>query len=153
MIRIQSEKQLIDAFREIDQFEVQIPREMTFPFLLRDYLAWTESSGHRTYLLFNDEESKNLLGVVFKRTQEPADAPVKMCEWCHSVRGGGRVGMLSVKVDQNRLIGLHLCRDLSCREKIADVPGANDLIEEKDRDLRTRMLVDRMKKFLRTKLF
>lgn len=153
MIRIQSEKQFIDAFREIDRPEVQIPPEITFPFLLRDYMAWTESSGHRTYLLFNDEDSKNVLGVVFKRTQEPADAPVKMCEWCHSVRGGGRVGMLSVKIDQNRLIGLHLCRDLSCREKIEDLPGAHDLMEEKDRTLRGRLLMDRMKKFLRTKLF
>lgn len=153
MIRIQSEQQLIDAFREIDRADVQLPRDLTFPFLLKDYLAWIEPSGHRTYLLFNDEDSRNLLGVVFKRAQEPADTPVKMCEWCHSVRGGGRVAMLSVKVDQNKLIGLHLCRDLSCKEKINELPGVNDLTESKDRSLRTRLLNERIKRFLRSKLF
>lgn len=153
MIRIQTEKQVIDAFREIDQSEVQIPHNITFPFLVRDYFAWTEPGGHRTFLIFNDEETKNLLGVVFKRTQESPDAPAKMCEFCHSVRGHGNISMLSAKVTPNKTIGLHLCRDLSCREKVESIPGTNDLTGSKDRMYRNIVLVERIRKFLRSKIF
>lgn len=151
MIRIQSEEQLKSVFREIDRDQLHIPPEMHFPFLLRDYVAWMEPSGHRTYLLFNDADKP--LGVTFKRVQQSADAPAMMCEWCHSVRSGGRVGMLSVDISKNRRIGMHLCRDLSCRDKIIGLPQANDLPTRMSRQEKINRLIERMSSFLHGNLF
>ncbi len=57
MIRILSEQQLLSAFREFDQPQVQIPSNLKFPLGLKDYLSWIEPSGHRVYLVFPDSNS------------------------------------------------------------------------------------------------
>jgi hypothetical protein len=152
MIRIESDKKILEAFRDIDRDQVQLPSEIAYPFGLIDYYAWTEPSGHRAYLLYNDGDNR-LLGVVFKRLNEPADAPIKMCSFCHSVRGGGRVGLLSVAASKNRIIGLHLCRDLSCKEKVQGSPKATDLPEKLEPNEKLKRVLSRMGDFLRTNLF
>jgi hypothetical protein len=152
MIRIQDEEQFLSAFREIDRDQVQLPTELSFPFGLIDYFAWVEPSGHRTYLIYNDSD-KRALGAVFKRLPEPADAPIKMCAFCHSVRGGGRVSLLSIQATKNRNIGLHLCRDLSCKEKMQAPPKSSDLPEKKAPDQKLRGVLKRMGDFLLTNLF
>lgn len=152
MIRILNEENLLEAFREIDRDQVQPPLEMAYPFGLIDYYAWSEPSGHRTYLIYNDSDNR-LLGAVFKRVSEPADAPIKMCSFCHSVRGGGRVAMLSVAASNNRSIGLHLCRDLSCKEKVQTPPKATDIPEKMEPSEKLARVLKRMGDFLRTNLF
>lgn len=141
----------MQTFRPIDQDEVQLPSEMTFPLLVRDYLAWVEPSGHRTYLVFADGAKAR--GIVFRRSHQSADAPAAMCDWCHSVRGRGAVGLLTATVSKTNRIGLTLCRDLSCKEKLEKPPGVNDVFESVDVGEKKQRLVERMSHFARRNLF
>lgn len=153
MIRIANEEEMKQAFRPIDQGDVQLPSELLFPLLVRDYLAWVEPSGHRAFLVFADPAKNSPRGIVFKRGHQSADAPPVMCDWCHSVRGKGAVGLLTVTVSPHHRIGLNLCRDLSCKEKLEKPPGANDLFESIPPDDKKRRLVERMSDFARRNLF
>lgn len=153
MIRIASEEEMKQAFRPIDQGEVQFPSEMMFPLLVRDYLAWVEPSGHRTYLVFADPQGQKPKGIVFKRGHQSADAPAAMCDWCHSVRGKGSVGMMTVTVSKTNRIGLYLCRDLSCKEKLEKPPSANDVFETYPIEDKKVRLLSRMSDFARRHLF
>lgn len=130
MIAIASEQELKSAFRPIDRDEVLVPAQLVFPIKLTDYIAWMEPSGHRVYLLFQEPDGSGARGLVFKRTHSSGSEPVmQMCQWCHSVRAGDAVRLLTVKADSRRTVGLHLCGDLSCKEKVLSIPGVNDLRE------------------------
>lgn len=153
MLRISSVEEMKQSFRPIDQEEVQFPAEMTFPLLVRDYLAWVEPSGHRTYLVFADPAGQKARGIVFRRGHQSADSPAVMCDWCHSVRGRGTVGLLTATVSPTHRIGLNLCRDLSCKEKLDKPPSANDVFESIPADDKKRRLVERMSVFARRNLF
>jgi FBP C-terminal treble-clef zinc-finger len=153
MLRIGTEEEMKEAFRPIDQDEVQFPSDMLFPLLVRDYLSWVEPSGHRAYLVFADPAKGAPRGIVFKRNHTSADAPPAMCDWCHSVRGKGAVGLLTATVSPNRRIGLTLCRDLNCKEKIDSIPGVNDLRESVSHEEKKQQIVERMSNFARRNLF
>jgi hypothetical protein len=43
-----------------------------------------------------------------------------MCEWCHSYGSSSEVGMLTTDVDNRRRVGMTLCNDLRCKEKLED---------------------------------
>ena len=128
MICISSEPHLKHAFREIDQDAVLIPRSLPFPIVIRDYIAWSEPSGHRVFLVFQDPRGGGARGIVFTRGQAANDV-VQMCEWCHSVRGGNSVRLLTAQVGRNRRVGVHLCQDLNCKENVLGKPGVNDMRE------------------------
>jgi hypothetical protein len=104
-------------------------------------------------LLFNDPKSNTLTGITFRRTHSTADAPAGMCDWCHSVRGGDSVGLMTVQVDKSKTIGLMLCRDLSCREKVTGKPDRNDIRESLSVDQKQRRILERMSEFARKNLF
>ena len=129
MISVNDETQLKQVFREIDRDEVSIPSEIKFPLILKDYVSWLEPSGHRVFLVFQDPSGRGARGVVFRRTSPGADPVVQMCQWCHSVRGGNAVRLLTARVSARRTVGAHLCGDLSCKEKVLGRPGVNDLRE------------------------
>lgn len=152
-MRIGTEEEMKQAFRPIDQYEVQLPTELTFPLLVKDYLSWVEPSGHRTYLVFADPNKNSPRGIVFKRSHQSADSPATMCDWCHSVRGRGAVGLLTCSVSPTHRIGLNLCRDLSCKDKLEKTPGASDIFESIPPEDKKRRLVQRMSDFARRNLF
>lgn len=152
MIRIDSEHELLMAFREIDRDEVDLASAVKFPLILKDYLAWTEPSGHRVYLLFQDPNGNIARGLVFRRSSIPAQPIVQMCQWCHSVRGGNAVRLLTVKASQNRTLGLHLCSDLSCKEKVLSTPGVNDMREPYSRYEKLYRVIMNMSDFMRLEL-
>src|SRR3712207_2313157 len=106
MIRIPSEKELLESFRLIDRDEVEVPKDLRFPIVVKDYLAWSEPSGYRTYLVFGDGERRQPLGIVFRRDQLAGGASPQMCEWCHCVRGSDGVSMLSATASSKRRIGI-----------------------------------------------
>lgn len=153
MLRIGTEDEMKQAFRPIDQEAVQFPSDLQFPLLVKGYMAWVEPSGHRTYLVYEDPTKGVPRGVVFKRTHATADQPAAMCDWCHSVRGRGAVGLLTTSVSPKKRIGLTLCRDLDCKEHLEKGPGVNDLRESLDRDDKRRQIVGRMNDFARRNLF
>ena len=134
MISISSKSQMLDAFRPIDRPEVQLPHGLEFPVVLKDYMAWVEPSGARVFLLFQDPTVGGARGVVFRRNNATPEQVTQMCQWCHSVRGGNSVRLLTAKLSPkrtgaHRTVGLHLCADLSCKDKVLGTPGINDLRE------------------------
>lgn len=153
MIRIATQDEMRQAFRPIDQGEVEFPSDMKFPLLVRDTLSWIEPSGHRAFIVFADPAKNSPRGIVFKRSHQSADAPTAMCDWCHSVRGKGTVGLMTCTVSAKNRIGLHLCRDLNCSENLSKNPGVNDLYERVPIFDKKRRLVERMSDFARRNLF
>jgi hypothetical protein len=153
MIRIASEHQLLDTFRSLDRDEVQLPPDMRFPVAARDYLSWIEPSGHRVYLVFEDQAAGGLKGIVFQRTHAGADTPAAMCQWCHSVRTGNGVSLLTAAAGRNTRIGVHLCSDLNCRERALSTPGIHDFNESISGQERVQRVLQRMGEFARKCLF
>lgn len=152
MIRITSENELLNLFRPIDRDEVQVPADMTFPLIVRDYIKWIEPSGHRAYLVFLDPDQPQALGVVFRRTSS-SDSPAQMCQWCHSVRSGNGVGLLTSSSGTRRRVGLYLCRDLGCKEQLTEGPRVNDMRETLDVEQKMQRVLRRMADFAKGNLF
>jgi hypothetical protein len=153
MLRITSETELLETFRALDRDEVQTPHGVKYPLAVRDYLAWPEPSGHRIFLVFEDQATKQPRGVVFQRTPAPADTPASMCQWCHAVRSGSGVGLLTAAAGRNRRIGLHLCSDLNCRDHALGAPGIHDFNEGLSSTEKMQRLLQRMSDFVRGNLF
>lgn len=152
MIRIASEEQLFNTFRETDRDQVQLPANFKFPMVVKDYLNWTEPSGFRVYLVFEDPHTKAMTGVVFQRTQGAHDV-ASMCQWCHSVRVGGSVSLLTAEASRTRRVGLHLCSNLNCKENTNSSPSIHDFSEGLSGFERTRRVLERMSDFTKRNLF
>src|SRR5690606_16164326 len=108
MFRIDSEKELRECFREIDRDAIELTAEMIFPVYVRDYLAWVEPSGARTYLIYEEPTSGKRLGIAFKRNPGRA-SPTNFCQWCHSMGASSEIGLLSADVSDHRRVGVNLC--------------------------------------------
>lgn len=152
MIRIASETELLDSFRSLDRDEVELSKDLSFPMLVKDYLTWSDPGGHRVYLVFTEPGRKTPLGIVFRRSSS-GTVPPQMCEWCHSVRGGDGVRLLTATASSNKRVGLHLCSDLSCKNKVEEAPGANDFPETLSTRERTQRILQRMSQFARRAIF
>jgi len=149
MFRIQNENELKNYFRSEEFSEVILGANIHFPLVVKDYLTWVEPSGCRTYLVFKDDSFKAPLGVVFRRDQSVGPSAPSMCEWCHSVRSGNEIGILTVRAHSQHRIGLSLCRDLSCADKIRSEPGVHDFPQLSSPQERLRRLVLKMADFSR----
>lgn len=151
MIRIASQEAFLNSFREFEQSQVQLPPGLKFPLAVKDYLSWVEPSGHRVYLVFEDDGVAR--GVVFQRTRVSPETPASMCQWCHAVRSGSGVSLLSATIGRDRRAGIYLCSDLNCREHVLGVPSVNDFQEGMSRQERFNRLLYRMREFGRRNLF
>jgi hypothetical protein len=144
MFQIDNESDLKSFFREVDQPEVILSDDLKFPVRARDYLRWLEPSGNRVYLIFKVPTFKAPLGIVFRRDQALGPAVAAMCEWCHAVRSGNEIGVLTATSSKKKRIGLSLCRDLSCADKIRSAPGANDFSSNASIPLRIERVLEKM---------
>ena len=148
MIRIQSEQEMLEMFRPIDREQVRVPGDMQFPLAVTDYLAWPEPGGVRTFLVFEDQRTLEGRGVVFRKSQPPAESVANMCEWCHSVAGSQSIGILTAAANKKTRVGINLCRDLSCKQNVqADPPSVHDMRESISREEKTRRITQRMAEF------
>jgi hypothetical protein len=152
MFLIRSDKELMDCFRDQDQAEVFIPTDLGLPKVAKDYLTWMEPSGARAYLVFQDESFKSPFGIVFRRDQTAGPSVAAMCDWCHSVRSGNEIGVLTVSTSSKKRVGISLCRDLSCAVKIRSEPSANDFPVQASTQERIRRLLAKMAVFARREL-
>jgi hypothetical protein len=152
MIRIENEKQLLESFRPLERDEVILPFGIEFPLVVRDYHAWVEPSGHRVFLVFSDAPRRPPLGIVFRRDQGGAQA-ARMCEFCHSVRSGDGVTLLTASASANRRVGIQLCRDLNCKDRLEQEPGTSDFPRNAHPREQLRRIVSRMSEFARRQLF
>ncbi|MFP2902225.1 FBP domain-containing protein [Corallococcus sp. 4LFB] len=143
MFRIESEKELLRAFRSRDRKYVELPKGTQLPLFVRDYLAWVDPYGVRVFLVFVAPGSKHLTGIAFRRAQQgdPTLAP-KMCDWCWTSTDA-EIGLLTTDVDSKRRVGVNLCLDLRCGERLqaqADRAGRSTLDENAQ-------LIQRMARF------
>ena len=153
MIRISSEQELRDAFRPIDRDTLTLPPGAHFPSLLRSYQAWLDPTGIRVFLLMEDAATRRPLGIAFRRDPSSGASGPRMCDWCHSVRGADQVTLLTARVSPHRVVGLILCANLSCRENVAGLPGANDIPDPSGGRARLARVNERMLRFARQSLF
>ena len=149
MFKITEDFELKKAFREIDQPAFEPPAEAEYPMFVTDYVTWSEPSGHRVFLVFSDPAKGEPLGIVFERG---SSAVPGMCEWCHSVRSGNGVSLLLAKVDGQRRVGLHLCRNLECQKRLSADPGADDFPRTGNSVLERKKVLSRMAEFFRQQL-
>lgn len=117
--QIHSPEELIRAFRPRDQKHVFIPKTMQFPLSLKHYVAWTEPSGVRIFLVFKRPGWKKAVGVAFRRDQQgSAMSPTGVCDWCIAHGSADQVGLLTATVNSKKRAGVNLCLDLSCIQKL-----------------------------------
>ncbi|MEW5740140.1 MAG: FBP domain-containing protein [Myxococcota bacterium] len=136
MFRLESDTALLESFRPKDRQAVELPPGLTFPTFVRHYLAWPHPAGGRVFLVFSTQGGVPT-GITFE-TNGSAGAPVAMCDWCHQSAAGTGVGLLTARVTGTKTAGVHVCTDLSCKQKVEDecdragrsaVPELNALVE------------------------
>jgi hypothetical protein len=147
---IQSPAELLPCFRPIDRAEVEFDG-LVFPLQIEMALAWTV--GPRAFLVYRDHPTRPPKGIVFHRNPGAAPEAVTMCEWCYSVRGAGGVKLQTAKCDDRRRVGLYLCDDLACIERIAGLPGPDDLRDRRDVPTRVAQALGRIREFATRRLF
>lgn len=126
MFLIQTEKDLLQAFRPRDREKVELPEGIKFPLFVRDYLSWVDPAGVRVFLMFPLPGSKRPVGIAFRRDSPGGGAVSHMCDWCHSYGSSNEIGLLTTDSSSKRRVGVNLCLDLRCKEKLeaaADLAG------------------------------
>ncbi|MBO9668627.1 MAG: FBP domain-containing protein [Bdellovibrio sp.] len=118
---IDSEQELIQAFRDRDQKKLILPKGLKFPFNVRSYFTWKEPSGVYTYLLFKLPNWDMPQGVAFKRTATGGEPVGGLCSWCNAYGSSEDIGLLSVAMNSNVSQSYLICHDVSCIEKIEDM--------------------------------
>lgn len=144
MFLLRSEKDLIECFRSRDQRRLELPDNLKFPLVVRDYFAWTDSSGTRVNLVFSEPDVRKPIGLTFDRPSsgEPTAA---ICDWCHSYGSSNQIGLLTIEASDKRRVGVNLCLDLSCHDKIETNTGLSPIGAQK----RQQAVVAKMSRFVR----
>nr|WP_255652628.1 FBP domain-containing protein [Myxococcus sp. XM-1-1-1] len=120
VFRFESDRDLIQSFRPRDLRVMEMPPGLSFPLFVRDYLAWTETSGLRVYLIFSAPGSRQPIGIIFRRDSMGGENVTRMCEWCHHSGASSEVTLLTTDVNNKRRVGISLCADLQCKERLED---------------------------------
>jgi hypothetical protein len=118
MFMLESEEALKAAFRPKDLKLVELSSEMKLPMFVRDYLAWTHPAGGRVYLIFAVANGAPT-GIVFDGKSGSGASPA-MCDWCHCSSVGTGVALLTAQLNAKKRVGVHVCWDLSCKQKLED---------------------------------
>ncbi len=144
MFRIETEKELLNAFRSRDRKHVELPKGTRLPLFVRDYLAWVDPYGVRVFLVFTAPGSKRPTGIAFRRDQQgDKTLALRVCDWCRASGSADQIGLLTTDVDSKRRVGVNLCLDLRCNEKLeaaTNMAGGSVLDEN-------RQLLERMARF------
>jgi len=120
VFRFESDQDLIKSFRPRDRRVIEMPEGVSFPHFVRDYLAWTETSGARVYLVFSAPGSHQPIGIIFRRDTSGGENVSRLCEWCHHYGSSNEVSLLTTDVNSKRRVGISLCSDLRCKERLED---------------------------------
>lgn len=121
MFRINTQKELLSAFRTTDQKYVELPVGTTLPLTVLDYHSWQDPHGERVFLLFKAPGDTHVTGIVFRKDHTAgAGLGPRMCDWCLHSGSSESVGLLTASVNSKRRIGVFLCLDLKCGEHVED---------------------------------
>lgn len=118
MFKLDSEADLLTAFRPKDRAQVELAPGTTFPMIVRGYTAWVHPAGGKVFLVFATPGGAPT-GIAFASNGSGMPVP-HMCDWCHSMGPQVQAGMLTARVDAKKTAGVHVCHDLSCREKLEE---------------------------------
>lgn len=119
MFKLDSEKALLDAFRPRDRKHVELTPDVHFPLFVRDYFAWLHPGGGRVFLVFATPHGAPT-GIVFDSNGGTSAAVPQMCHWCHCHAAGTGVAVLTAKLNSKKRVGVAVCADLSCAQKLED---------------------------------
>ena len=119
MFKLDSQEALLASFRPKDRASVELQRELTLPLFVRDYLAWLHPAGSHAYLVFA-VPGGTPTGIVFDTNPGGDAAVAMMCDWCHTSGVGNRVGLLTARLNAKKRVGVRVCCDLSCKQKLED---------------------------------
>ncbi|OJT24196.1 hypothetical protein BO221_13505 [Archangium sp. Cb G35] len=141
MFRIETEKELLSAFRSRDRKHVELPKGTQLPLFVRDYLAWVDPYGVRVFLVFTAPGGKRPTGIAFRRDQQGDKAlALRVCDWCRASGSSDQVGLLTTDVDSKRRVGVNLCLDLRCNERLeAEMNRAGRSVLDENKQLIERM--------------
>lgn len=130
MFLLRSEDDLKEAFLPKFRNSIELPKNLKFPLVVRDYLTWSDPSSPRVHVIFAERDVEKPIGVIFER--EPVQTGTSsICDWCHSHGSSQQIGLLTLRVNATRQVGLCICRDLSCREKIGNNLSLSPLVAQK----------------------
>jgi hypothetical protein len=147
MFKISSATELLHAFPLSAREKIELPSDLVFPIYVKDYLSWVEPSGAHAYFVVDVGTRRAPFGVAFRRNSGGA---ISMCEWCHSV--SQEVGLLSTSASSRRSVGIHLCGDLNCRERMAGGPGVHDFPRTTSEHQRLIQMLMRARQFIQRSL-
>lgn len=141
---ISSEAELLGLFRVRDRERVILRNTVELPMRVQYYFTWADSSGAYRYLLFKKPGWENPMGLVFRVGSSSADAGVGgICDWCHTYGSSNQIGLLTTAVDSKKTVGMMLCLDLSCGDKIENGPSQSS----KSPESRLLQVCERMGRF------
>jgi len=142
MFELTTEASLLSTFRAVDRRRVELSPDLQFPMVVNDYVAWP--FGKRLFLVFALPGAAPR-GILFE-AEEPGPPLSQMCDWCHQIGPGARVGLLTARRDRERTAGVLVCSDLGCRERLESFAGRKGL------DVRPKItaLLERMNRFADT---
>jgi hypothetical protein len=115
MFTLDSEQALVDSFRPKDRGRLELPAGVKWPMFVRNYFAWTHPAGGRVFLVFSVPGGV-ATGVVFD--QQASAGTTQMCHWCHQSHGD--VVLLTAKHTSKTTVGVYVCGDLSCQQRLED---------------------------------
>jgi hypothetical protein len=116
---ISSADELAGCFRERDRSRVILRNDFELPMRVQYYFTWSDPSGAYRYLLFKKPGWETPLGLVFRSGSSHVDgATGGICDWCHAYGSSNQIGLLTTAVNSKRTVGMMLCLDLSCGDKI-----------------------------------
>jgi hypothetical protein len=119
MFKLDSEDALRAAFRPKDRESLEVSKEVVLPALVRDYLAWRQPAGAYLYLVFAVPGGVPT-GIVFEVNGGADPSVPQMCDWCHTTGVGSGVALLTATLNTRKRVGVHVCADLSCKQKLED---------------------------------
>lgn len=143
MFELTTEAALLSTFRPVDRRRVELSPDLQFPLVVNDYVTWP--FGKRLFLVFALPGAAPR-GILFE-SEEPGPPVSHMCDWCHQVGLGARVGLLTARRDRERTAGVMVCSDLGCRDRL------EYFADRKGIDVRPKMtaLLERMSRFADTR--
>lgn len=127
MFKLETEEALLAAFRHRDRKLVRLAPEVRFPLFVRDYVAWTQPSGGRVFLVFAVKGGLPT-GVAFDTQDGSGPSVPHMCDWCHCGGMGTQVGLITAAFNSKKRVGVQACVDLSCAKRLeeqADLSGVS----------------------------
>ncbi|MBK7859963.1 MAG: FBP domain-containing protein [Archangiaceae bacterium] len=119
MFKLQSEAELVATFRPKDRPTIEVPKELSFPLLVRDYVSWLHPAGGWAFMVFAVPGGVPT-GIVFDTNPGGDIAVPVMCDWCHHSGVGTEVGLLTARLNARKRVGIRVCSDLSCKQKLED---------------------------------